>query len=263
MVNDYSLYFYQHFYSFIRSCPNNKQEKMNELLNTPLFHILITLIVFGLSNLLYNQFKYKILHPGIISILSLIIYLKISETSFENYNKNTYLISFWLGPSVVALGLPLYLYIKHLKGSYLRVLLAMLAGSILGIVSVVIISKLLGASDVIAYSLSPKSVTTPIAMEISKSLGGIPSLTIAIVFITGFTGALFGWSFLQFLGIKDQKAIGIAMGTAAHAIGTAEVVKKGQEFGAYGAIGIALNGIFTAIFAPLIIPPLLHLLNFL
>lgn len=234
---------------------------MTEFLDSPLFHLMITLLVFWLSSLLYNKFKYKILHPGIISILALIIYLKITKTPFDDYNKNTSLITFWLGPSVVALGLPLYLYIKHLKGSYVRVLLALLAGSIIGMVSVVIIAKLLGASNAIAYSLAPKSVTTPIAMEVSKGLGGIPSLTIAIVFITGFVGAIFGWGFLKLIGIKDKKAIGIAMGTSSHAIGTSEIVKNGEEFGAYGAIGIALNGILTAIFAPIIIPPLIHLLN--
>lgn len=236
---------------------------MKEFLDTPLFHLTLTLLIFWLCNLLYNKFKYKILHPGITSIAILIVYLKITQTPYEDYNKNTSLISFWLGPSVVTLGLPLYLYIKHLKGSYVRVFLAMIAGSLSGIISVVIIAKILGASDIIAYSLSPKSVTTPIAMEVSKGLGGIPSLTIATVFITGFIGALFGWSFLTKLGIKDHKAIGIAMGTAAHAIGTAEIVKNGEKFGAYGALGMALNGVLTAIFAPLLTPYLVHLLNWI
>ncbi|WP_128330169.1 LrgB family protein [Apibacter sp. HY039] len=234
---------------------------MSPFFDTPLFHLMITLLVFWLSTLLYNKFKLKILHPGIISILILILYLKTTNTPFEDYTQNTSLITFWLGPSVVALGLPLYLYIKHLKGSYLRVFTAMVSGSIVGIVSVIVIAKLLGASDVIAYSLCPKSVTTPIAMEISKGLGGIPSLTIAIVFITGFTGALFGCGFLKAIGIKDKKAIGIAMGTAAHAVGTAEVVKNGEELGAYSALGMALNGVLTAIFAPLIAPMLINWLN--
>lgn len=234
---------------------------MKEFLDTPLFHITLTLLVFWLCNLLFTKYKYKILHPGITSIILLIVYLKVTHTSYEDYNNNTSLISFWLGPSVVTLGLPLYLYIKHLKGSYIRVFIAMIAGSLAGIISVVVIAKILGASDIIAYSLSPKSVTTPIAMEVSKGLGGIPSLTIAIVFITGFVGALFGWGFLTKLGIKDHKAIGIAVGSASHAIGTAEIVKNGEKFGAYGALGMALNGVLTAIFAPIVTPYLIQLLN--
>jgi predicted murein hydrolase (TIGR00659 family) len=222
---------------------------------------MITLLVYWLSSLLFTKYRYKILHPGIISIFTLILFLKLTDTSFQDYNNNTSMISFWLGPSVVALGLPLYLYIKHLKGSYLRIFLSMTAGSLIGIISVVVIAKALGASDIILYSLAPKSVTTPIAMEISKSLGGIPSLTIVVVFITGFTGALFGWGFLSKIGVKDEKAIGIAVGAAAHAVGTAEIVKKGEQFGAFGALGMALNGVLTAIFAPLLVPLLIRLMN--
>ncbi len=234
---------------------------MKAFFDTPLFHLTITLIVYWLSSLLFAWFKYKILHPGIISILFLIFFLKLTNTPFQDYSANTSLLSFWLGPSVVALGLPLYLYIKHLQGSYVRVFLALIAGSLIGIISVVVIAKLLGASDEILYSLAPKSVTTPIAMEISKGLGGIPSLTIAVVFITGFTGALFGWGFLSLLKIKDEKAIGISMGAAAHAIGTAEIIKNGEKFGAYGALGMALNGVLTAIFAPFVTPFLIEVLN--
>ncbi len=234
---------------------------MKPFFDTPLFHLMITLLVYWLSSLLFNKFKYKILHPGIVSISVLILFVKLTGTPFQDYNTNTSLISFWLGPSVVTLGLPLYLYMKHLQGSYIRVFLAMITGSLIGIISVVVIAKLLGAPDVILYSLAPKSVTTPIAMEVSKGLGGIPSLTIAVVFITGFTGALFGWGFLSLIGVKDEKAIGISIGAAAHAIGTAEIIKNGEKFGAYGALGMALNGVLTALFAPLIVPFLVELLN--
>ncbi|MDR1876450.1 MAG: LrgB family protein [Flavobacteriaceae bacterium] len=233
---------------------------MIAFIDTPLFHLMITLLAYWLSNLLFNKFRYKILHPGIVSILVLILFLKLTDTSFQDYNDNTSMLSFWLGPSVVALGLPLYLYIRHLQGNFFRFFLAMIAGSLIGIISVVVIAKLLGASDIILYSLAPKSVTTPIAMEISEGLGGIPSLTIVVVFITGFVGALFGWGFLSKMRINDEKAIGIAMGAASHAIGTAEIVKNGEKYGAYGALGMVLNGVLTAVFAPIIMPPLIHLL---
>jgi len=235
---------------------------MKAFFDTPVFHLMLTLVVYILSNKLYNRHKYKILHPSMVSITILILYIQLTGTSFGDYTQNTFMISFWLGPSVVALGLPLFLYLRHLQGIYFRSFLAIVAGCLVGMISVVVIAKLLGASDVILYSLAPKSVTTPIAMEISKGLGGIPSLTIAVVFITGFVGALFGWGFLRMLGIKDDKAIGIAVGTASHAVGTAEIVKKAEYFGAYGALGMAINGILTAILSPLIVPLLVQFLDY-
>lgn len=236
---------------------------MNEFFNSPLFHLMLTLVLYKLCYEFYKKYKYKIFHPGMITIILLIVYMKISGTSFEDYNNNTQIISFWLGPSVVALGLPLYLYIRQLKGNYLKVLLAMVCGSISGIVSAVTIAWLLGADDYVLNSMGAKSITTPIAMEISRGLGGSPSLTLAVVFITGFIGALFGWGYLKLLKVTDDTAIGVATGASSHAVGTAEIVKKGENFGAFGALGMALNGILTAILAPLIMPYLLKILHFI
>ena len=234
---------------------------MNEFFNSPVFHLTLTLLVYVMSQKFYKNFKYIIFHPLLVSIVVLIIYMKLTQTPFETYKNNTQMITFWLSPSVVALGLPLYLYLKTLKGNVTRVLLAIFFGSFVGIVSVVLIAKLLGASDEVIVSLSPKSITTPVAMQISKSMGGNEALTIAVVFITGFLGALFGWEFFKLLGIKNPLAIGIGTGAASHAVGTAEIVKKDEKFGAYGALGLALTAVTTAVLCPIIVPLLLKWLQ--
>ena len=122
-----------------------------------------------------------------------------------------------------------------------------------GIVSVVLTAKWMGASDAVIISLAPKSVTTPIAMEVSGSLQGIPSLTAAIVVIVGLFGAVCGFKILQVGRVKSPIAQSISMGTASHAVGTSRAMEYGRTYGAYASLGLILNGLLTALFTPLIL----------
>lgn len=156
-----------------------------------------------------------LLNPILLTIAILIIFLKMANISYDTYNKGGYLIEFWLRPAVVALGVPLYLQLETIKKQLLPILLSQLAGCIVGVVSVVLIAKLMGASDEIIYSLAPKSVTTPIAMEVTKSLGGIPSLTAAVVVCVGLLGAILGVKTLKMTHIGSPMAQGLSLGAAA------------------------------------------------
>lgn len=223
---------------------------MKELLNTPLAHIGLTLLVFMSAKQLQLWCKKSpLVNPILISIAVMIAYLKITETSYGDYEKNTQVISFWLAPSVIALGFALYQYIEEIKSDFKRIFFSMFAGSLTGIVSVVLIAYLSGASKAILISLSPKSVTTPIAIELSRQLGGIPSLTVGFVIIVGVLGALLGQSFLNFIGVRKPKAVGLALGATAHALGTASISEKGPNYGAFSGLGMALNGVITALLA--------------
>ena len=126
-------------------------------------------------------------------------------------------------------------------------------GCIAGIVSVVVISKLFGASDAVIMSLASKSVTTPIAMEVTQVLGGIPSLTAAIVVITGLIGAVIGFKTLSVGHVRNPMALGLSMGAASHALGTSAAMDRDQFVGAYASLGLTINGILTALFTPAII----------
>ena len=149
----------------------------------------------------------------------------------------------------MALALPLYNELKHIKPQLLTLLFTELVGCVVGIVSVVLIASWLGASEEVVRSLAPKSVSTPIAIEITHQLGGIPALTSAIVVIVGMIGAMVGLKAMEWANIKSPVSKSLGMGTAAHVMGTNSISQYGERYGAYATIGLILNGILTAFLA--------------
>lgn len=168
-----------------------------EYLESNFFLIALTFGVYFLAKRLQARTGWVILNPILVAIICLIGFLKITGISYETYAQSASIIDFWLKPAIVALGVPLYLQLKSIKRQLLPVLISQLTGCFVGIVSVVLTAKWLGASDEVIISLAPKSVTTPIAMEVSGSLQGIPSLTAAIVVIVGLFGAVCGFKIPQ------------------------------------------------------------------
>ena len=150
-------------------------------LSNEFFLIALTFGSYFFGKLLRKWTHWTIMHPILVSICVLIAFLKISGVKYETYNTSGHMIEFWLQPAVVALGVPLYQQLETIKKQFLPILMSELAGCLAGIISVVLIAKALGASKPVIMSLAPKSVTTPIAMEVTKSIGGIPSLTAAVV----------------------------------------------------------------------------------
>jgi len=225
---------------------------MSYLENT-FFLLAITFGLYFLAKLLQKKTGFILLNPILLTIAALIIFLKAFNISYDTYNKGGQLIEFWLKPAVVALGVPLYLQLESIKKQLMPILLSQLAGCIVGVVSVVLIAKLMGASQVVILSLAPKSVTTPIAMEVTKSIGGIPALTAAVVVVVGLLGAILGSKVLRLLNVHSPIAQGLSMGTAAHAVGTSTAMDVSHKYGAYASLGLTLNGIFTALLTPTIL----------
>lgn len=153
-------------------------------------------------------------------------------------------------PAIVALGVPLYLQLRQIRKQLLPIFLSQLAGCVVGVVSVAGIAKLLGASRETILSLAPKSVTAPIAMEVSKAMGGIPPLTAAVVVCVGLLGGVIGFEVMKLLKIRRPISQGLSMGTAAHAIGTSAAAEVSGKYGAYAGLGLILNGILTALLTP-------------
>lgn len=133
------------------------------------------------------------------------------------------------------------------------ILISQLAGCFVGLVSVVLIAKLMGATPEIVMSLAPKSVTTPIAMEVTKTLGGIPSLTAAVVVVVGLFGAVCGFKILQVGRVGSPIAQGLSLGTASHAVGTSTAMEISKKYGAFASLGLTLNGLLTALLTPTIL----------
>lgn len=224
-----------------------------EFLENKYLLLALTFGAFALFKELQRRTGWVLLNPILLTITLLILFLKLTGISYETYQAGGQLIEFWLKPAVVALGVPLYLQLEMIKKQLLPILLSQLVGCLVGIVSVVLVAKLLGATPDVICSLAPKSVTTPIAMEVSNTIGGIPSLTAAVVVLVGLFGAVFGFKILTLGRVKSPIAQGLSMGTASHAIGTSAAMEISRKYGAYASLGLTLNGILTALLTPAIL----------
>lgn len=209
----------------------------------------MTFAVFYGAQKLRDRTGLQFLHPVLVTIAVLIGFLKLSGLTYEDYSVSGKFIEFWLKPAIVALGLPLYTQLKSIRRQFVPILMSELAGCVIGIVSVAMIAKGMGASREIIISLVPKSVTTPIAIEITSQLGGIPSLTAAIVVVVGLIGAVCGLRVLTIGRIYSPIAMSISMGTAAHVIGTSRASQLSDRYGAYATVGLILNGVLTSVLA--------------
>jgi predicted murein hydrolase (TIGR00659 family) len=224
----------------------------------PLTGLTITLIAYSISYRLYTYMNSNsLLHPVAIAVLILISFLTVTNTSYAAYFEGGQFIHFLLGPATVALAIPLYKQLPKLRKIWLPVSIALISGAALGALSSVLIARFFGASPAIQLSLAPKSVTAPVAMGIAEKVGGIPSLTAAMVVTTGIIGAVLGTKLFALMGIKDESVKGIAMGVTAHGIGTARAFQVNSEMGAFSGLAMALSTFITA----LMLPWLLNLLG--
>lgn len=224
-----------------------------EILENNFVLIAITFSTYFAAKKLQQHTGRVALNPILLTIAALIVFLKATGISYTTYSKAGSQIDFWLKPAIVALGVPLYLQLKVIRKQIIPILLSQLVGCVVGIVSVVVTAKWLGASETVVVSLAPKSVTTPIAMEVAAAQGGIPSLTAAIVVSVGLFGAVCGFRVLQVGRVKSPIAQGLSMGTASHAVGTSRAMETGAKYGAFAGVGLILNGLLTAILTPIIL----------
>lgn len=224
-----------------------------DFLGNKFFLLALTFGAFFASKSLQKKTGWVLLNPILLTIAVLILFLKFTGISYETFNEGGHLIEFWLRPAVVALGVPLYLQLEMIKKQLLPIIVSQLAGCLVGVVSVVLTAKLLGATPEVICSLAPKSVTTPIAMEVSGATGGIPSLTAAVVVVVGLFGAVFGFKVLALGRVGSPIAQGLSIGTATHAVGTSTAMEVSRKYGAYAGLGLTMNGILTAMLTPSIL----------
>ncbi|MBD5185566.1 MAG: LrgB family protein [Bacteroidales bacterium] len=211
--------------------------------------ITATFLIYWGATYLRKVTGLALLNPMVITIAAIIGMLKLTGLTYDDYRESGRMIEFWLQPAIVALGLPLYNELRHIKRQFVTLLLTELAGCLTGIVSVVVIARWLGATPEVILSLAPKSVSTPIAIEISREIGGIPALTSAIVVMVGMIGAMAGVKVMELWRIDRPVSQSLSMGTAAHVMGTNRLAEYGNRYGAYATLGLILNGILTAFLA--------------
>ncbi|MDE5749848.1 MAG: LrgB family protein, partial [Duncaniella sp.] len=165
---------------------------MNSFFTNTYFLITLTFVIFVGARGVYKRSGFPLLNPILVTIILLILFLVVTGVPYERYAEGGAMIEFWLKPAVVALGVPLYKQLSTIRRQLLPILLAEIAGCLAGLISVVLLAELFGATREVIISLAPKSVTTPIAIEVSRSLGGIPPLTAAVVCAVGIFGGMSG-----------------------------------------------------------------------
>ena len=219
----------------------------------PLLGLTVTLVAYQIGFGIYRALdKAPLANPVLIAVILLSALLWATDTPYETYFDGAQFVHFLLGPATVALAIPLYGQLARLRRSALAILTAIIAGSLTATVSAVGIAWALGASERTLLSLAPKSVTTPIAMGIAERLGGLPSLTAVLVILTGILGAMLATVTLNLLRIRDWSARGLAIGVAAHGIGTARAIQVNEVAGAFAGLAMGLNGLATAVLLPLL-----------
>lgn len=218
---------------------------------SPLLGLTMTLVAYGLAYPLYLRTRSNPLaNPVVTSVALLIAALLVTGTTYDEYFEGGQFVHFLLGPATVALAVPLYQQFSRLRQLWLPITLSLVCGVVIAAASSIGLAWLLGGSPEIQMSLAPKSATAPVAMGIAEKIGGLPSLTAVLVVITGITGAVLGTKLFEWIGVKDDTARGIAMGVAAHGIGTARAFQVSPRMGAFSGLAMALSAFATALVVP-------------
>ncbi len=233
---------------------NELTEIWTYLAEEPLLWLTATLIAYSLGDAAFKASgKRAYVNPVLIAVTLLAVVLWMTATPYQTYFEGAQFVHFMLGPATVALAAPLYGNLSRIRRSAIPLLCALLAGSVTAILSALGVAYAMGIRGDILVSIAPKSVTAPVALGISESLGGEPTLTAVLVILTGVMGAVMATPLLNRLGVSDWRARGFAVGVASHGIGTARAFQVNETAGAFAGIGMGLNALLTTVLAPLIV----------
>lgn len=209
------------------------------------FGVAISLIGYGSGVFLKKKLKFAFLNPLLISILFVIAVISILDIGYDTYEESTRFLSYMLTPATVCLAVPLYQQIELLKKNLLAVTLGILSGVLTSLVSVLMLAAAFGLDHQYYVTLLPKSITTAIGMGVSEELGGIVTITVAVIVVTGVFGNIIGDLVFRIFKIYDPVAQGLALGTSAHAIGTAKALEMGEVQAAMSSLSLAVAGLLT------------------
>lgn len=219
---------------------------MNELLKDSVFFgAVISVACYELGILIRKKWNFAILNPLLISIAIIIFVLVTFRIDFETYENGAKYLSFFLTPATVALAVPLYEQIEPLRRNWKAIMAGIVSGALTSAVCVLLMSVLFGLNHRQYVTLLPKSITTAIGMGLSEEMGGIVTITVAVIVVTGVIGNMFAELICRLFRITDPVAKGIAIGSAAHAMGTARAMELGEVEGAMSSLSIAVSGLCT------------------
>ncbi|MDO5337927.1 MAG: LrgB family protein [Eubacteriales bacterium] len=219
----------------------------NLLTDSLFFGAVISLIAYEFGMILKKKFKLAIFNPLLIAVICVMAVITLLDVDYEAYNSGAKYISYLLTPATVCLAIPLYKQLELLKNNFKAVIAGILSGVIASLAGVFILAKLFGLSHEHYVTLLPKSITTAIGIGVSEELGGIVTITVASIIITGILGNMIAEAVFKLLKIEEPIAKGLGLGTASHAIGTAKAMELGEIEGAMSSLSIAVAGLLTVV----------------
>lgn len=223
---------------------------MNEVIaNSASAGVVISLLAYYAGVLLRKKTGKSFVNPLLVSIILVIAFLLLFRVDYASYQASAKYLSWFLTPATVSLAIPLYLQLERLKKNIRAILVSILAGSVASMGSVLALSVLFGFTHTQYVTFLPKSITTAIGMGVAEEMGGITAITVAVIIVTGIFGNIIGEALCKALKITDPVAVGLALGTSAHAIGTAKAMELGETEGAMSSLAIVTAGIITVLLA--------------
>ncbi len=217
---------------------------------TPVFPLSLTIGTYLAGTAVQRRTRWALANPVLLSILMIAFTLRALHMPYATYFAGAQLLHFLLGPATVALAIPLVSAIEHIRRNLWPMLLAILAGSVTSMVSGYTLVRVFGGSQLLALSMLPKSLTTPIALDTAQSIGAIPSLVAVLAILAGILVAVSINGVLRSIHVSDPSAIGLAAGTAGSGVGASRVIDQHPLAAAFAAVAIGLNGLITAWLAP-------------
>ncbi|MGR6981347.1 CidB/LrgB family autolysis modulator [Testudinibacter sp. P27/CKL/0425] len=215
-------------------------------------YTVLTILAFITALWLHKRWKSILFNAFVLTLLLLIGTLLLLDIPYDRYMQGNAPLNSLLGPSIVALALPLYQQLRQISRRWRSILLITTAASLLAMFSGAGLALLLGASEEIIATVLPKSLSTPIAMAVAETVGGVPSVAAVGVLLAGLQGSIFGYLILKKIGLKHPEAIGLSVGAISHALGTARTLEMDQQAGVYSSIALVLCGIISSVLAPLV-----------
>lgn len=222
---------------------------MESLFNSSLFGIVLSIVAFEIGVYINRKTNSSLANPLMLAVIIIISFLLLFDIPLEQFQKGGNIIGMFLAPATAALAVNIYKNYNILKSNIVPVIVGTGVGSLASMGSIFLMCKLFGLDQIVTASLIPKSVTTPIAMEVATSLGGESSITTACVVFTGILGSMLAPSLIKLIKVKNPVSAGLAIGTCSHAIGTTKALELGEIEGAMSGLAIGVAGFLTVVFS--------------
>lgn len=229
-------------------------ETWDWLVRSPLFFVLLTLVAYRIGRELRDRTGgHALAQPVLVAIVLVGTVITLLGIDYDDYKSGTALIAFWLGPATVALAVPLHRQAHRLRGFVVPMLVAIPLGAVVSVSTAVVLVQALGGSEELVRTIAPKSTTTPVAIALADTAGGLPSLTAVFTILVGILGAVAGPALLNLLRVRDRRARGLALGAVSHGIGTSRALVEDETEGAFAGLSMGLTALATSILLPVVL----------